>query len=134
MPHEPAVETAVSAPGKVLLTGGYLVLDRKYTGTVLALDARIHVIVQQLPMGKSAKMAIRPADDGTVESDGSVTVDNDSPMGGMEADADKMKGNEDESDEVVIVRSPQFIDAVWEYRIQRIGDGGGVKVQQTNDG
>jgi len=36
---------AVSAPGKVLLTGGYLVLDRKYTGLVFGLDARIHVTV-----------------------------------------------------------------------------------------
>lgn len=36
---------AFSAPGKVLLTGGYLVLDRKYTGLVFGLDARIHVAI-----------------------------------------------------------------------------------------
>ena len=35
----------VSAPGKVLLAGGYLVLDRKYNGLVFGLDARIHVSV-----------------------------------------------------------------------------------------
>lgn len=40
---------AISAPGKVLLAGGYLVLDRDYTGLVFALDARIHVHVQTLP-------------------------------------------------------------------------------------
>lgn len=40
---------AVSAPGKVLLAGGYLVLDRQHTGLVFGLDARIHVHVQQLP-------------------------------------------------------------------------------------
>ncbi|KAI9836573.1 MAG: hypothetical protein M1819_001205 [Sarea resinae] len=40
--------TAVSAPGKVLLTGGYLVLDRHYTGLVFGLDARIHVHVKPL--------------------------------------------------------------------------------------
>lgn len=34
---------AVSAPGKVLFTGGFLVLDRKHAGLVLGLDARIHV-------------------------------------------------------------------------------------------
>lgn len=34
---------AVSAPGKVLLAGGYLVLDREHTGLVFGLDARIHV-------------------------------------------------------------------------------------------
>jgi phosphomevalonate kinase len=37
---------AVSAPGKVLLAGGYLVLDRAYQGLVFGLDARIHVCVQ----------------------------------------------------------------------------------------
>ena len=36
---------AFSAPGKVLLTGGYLVLDRKHTGLVFGLDARIHVAI-----------------------------------------------------------------------------------------
>ncbi|KAI9821677.1 MAG: phosphomevalonate kinase [Pycnora praestabilis] len=44
-----APSTSVSAPGKVLLAGGYLVLDREYTGLVFGLDARIHVHVQDLP-------------------------------------------------------------------------------------
>ncbi|KAM3559653.1 hypothetical protein ARSEF4850_004023 [Beauveria asiatica] len=39
---------AVSAPGKVLLAGGYLVLDRKYTGLVFGLDARINVVASQV--------------------------------------------------------------------------------------
>ena len=39
---------AISAPGKVLFTGGFLVLDRKHTGLVFGLDARIHVHVQVL--------------------------------------------------------------------------------------
>ncbi|KAK4934216.1 phosphomevalonate kinase, partial [Elasticomyces elasticus] len=38
---------AVSAPGKVLFAGGFLVLDRRHTGLVLGLDARIHVHVQE---------------------------------------------------------------------------------------
>ncbi|KAL8783620.1 MAG: hypothetical protein Q9213_004480 [Squamulea squamosa] len=38
-----------SAPGKVLLAGGYLVLDRDHTGLVFVLDARMHVHVQKLP-------------------------------------------------------------------------------------
>lgn len=38
----------VSAPGKVLLAGGYLVLDRNHTGLVFGLDARIHVHVETL--------------------------------------------------------------------------------------
>lgn len=37
---------AVSAPGKVLFTGGFLVLDRKHTGLVLGLNARIHVHIE----------------------------------------------------------------------------------------
>lgn len=40
---------ACSAPGKVLLAGGYLVLDRLHTGLVFGLDARIHVLVQSFP-------------------------------------------------------------------------------------
>ncbi|KAF7503165.1 hypothetical protein GJ744_004269 [Endocarpon pusillum] len=36
----------VSAPGKVLLAGGYLVLDRAYQGLVFGLDARIYICVQ----------------------------------------------------------------------------------------
>ncbi|KAK3368809.1 phosphomevalonate kinase [Lasiosphaeria ovina] len=40
--------TAVSAPGKVLLAGGYLVLDREYTGLVFGLSARINVVAQEI--------------------------------------------------------------------------------------
>lgn len=39
---------AVSAPGKVFLAGGYLVLDRAHTALVFGLDARIHVIVRPI--------------------------------------------------------------------------------------
>ena len=34
--------SVASAPGKVLLTGGYLVLDRSFSGLVLSLDAAFH--------------------------------------------------------------------------------------------
>ncbi|KAI5855882.1 ribosomal protein S5 domain 2-type protein [Tricharina praecox] len=36
--------SAFSAPGKVLLVGGYLVLDKEYSGLVFALSARIHAV------------------------------------------------------------------------------------------
>ncbi|KAL1839925.1 hypothetical protein VTJ49DRAFT_1013 [Mycothermus thermophilus] len=39
----------VSAPGKVLLAGGYIVLDRKHSGLVFGLSARIHVLAQKIP-------------------------------------------------------------------------------------
>jgi len=41
--------TAVSAPGKVLLAGGYLVLDREHTGLVFGLDARICCVISSSP-------------------------------------------------------------------------------------
>ncbi|KAI9902728.1 hypothetical protein N3K66_002080 [Trichothecium roseum] len=41
-PKNPTV--AVSAPGKVFLAGGYLVLDRAYTALVFGLSARISVV------------------------------------------------------------------------------------------
>lgn len=99
--------TALSAPGKVLLTGGYLVLDRSYTGTVFALDARIHVIVQQLRKGHHRDPSpnyIQP------------------------------EARAPEAEDTVIVRSPQFVDAVWEYGIQRCENGGGVQVVQKGNG
>lgn len=79
---------AVSAPGKVLLAGGYLVLDRDYTGLVFGLDARIHVTVQEIPTRNG------------------VTL------------------NE------VMVQSPQFQDAVWEYGYRLTERDGGIRVTQ----
>ncbi|KAH8172991.1 phosphomevalonate kinase [Sarocladium implicatum] len=43
-----APTVAVSAPGKVLLAGGYLVLDQAYTGLVFGLSARINVIAGEI--------------------------------------------------------------------------------------
>jgi len=79
---------AVSAPGKILLTGGYLVLDRQYAGLVFSLDARIHVHVS--PISTSA---------GVVLSE-------------------------------IVVRSPQFTDAIWEYGYRVCPQRGGVKVTE----
>ncbi|KAL6248148.1 phosphomevalonate kinase [Rhinocladiella similis] len=42
----PPSAVAVSAPGKVLFAGGFLVLDRKHTGVVFGLNARIHALVE----------------------------------------------------------------------------------------
>ena len=46
--------TALSAPGKVLLTGGYLVLEPEFTGLVFALNARLYVRIVSTwsPSGK----------------------------------------------------------------------------------
>lgn len=77
---------AVSAPGKVLLAGGYLVLDRAHTGLVFGLDARIHIVVQ--PIRTST---------GVVLSE-------------------------------ITVRSPQFLDAVWEYGYRLAERDGGIRI------
>ncbi|EPS36113.1 hypothetical protein H072_10464 [Dactylellina haptotyla CBS 200.50] len=82
--------TAVSAPGKVLLAGGYTVLDASCRGLVFALDARIHCI----------------------------TTTTSSADGGQQG--------------AIVVRSPQFEDAVWHYRATDLGPGRGVDVVQTN--
>lgn len=79
---------AISAPGKVLLAGGYLVLDRAHTGLVFGLDARIHVLIEDIPT-----------------SNGIVL-------------------NE------ITVRSPQFLDAVWEYGYRLSERDGGIEVTQ----
>ncbi|KAL2267805.1 hypothetical protein VTJ83DRAFT_5082 [Remersonia thermophila] len=47
--HRDDRTVVVSAPGKVLLAGGYIVLDRKHSGLVFGLSARIHVLAQKIP-------------------------------------------------------------------------------------
>lgn len=53
----PSSATAVSAPGKVLLAGGYLVLDRAYTGLVFGLSARLHVLVHDIETGSGVELS-----------------------------------------------------------------------------
>lgn len=43
--------TAASAPGKVLVIGGYLVLDQRNAGLVIALPARIYAVVEKADEG-----------------------------------------------------------------------------------
>ena len=47
-----------SAPGKVLLAGGYLILDRPHAGTVLALDARFYTTCELVAVTPSPRMII----------------------------------------------------------------------------
>ncbi|KAJ5697407.1 Phosphomevalonate kinase eukaryotic [Penicillium malachiteum] len=122
MAPQPSSVTALSAPGKVLLTGGYLVLDRNYTGTVFALDARIHVIVQQLRRGHR-RGASGSGPDPKVAA---VTAEAQAKLEGSGID-------DSESEDTIVVRSPQFVGAVWEYKIERCENGGGVKVIQKGN-
>lgn len=56
--------TAVSAPGKVLLAGGYLVLDPAYSGVVVSTSARFYTAVRDLDEAASlaAAKAERPVE------------------------------------------------------------------------
>ncbi|KAH9883799.1 ribosomal protein S5 domain 2-type protein [Xylariomycetidae sp. FL2044] len=52
----PSTPTAVSAPGKVLLAGGYLVLDREYTALVFGLSARISAVAQEIKTSQGVQL------------------------------------------------------------------------------
>jgi len=84
----PKMPTAVSAPGKVLLAGGYLVLDRDYTGLVFGLSARIHVLVHDIASSSGVEIS------------------------------------------EIIVHSPQFQAASWNYGYNLLEGRGGVRVTQ----
>ncbi|KAF1930736.1 Phosphomevalonate kinase [Didymella exigua CBS 183.55] len=88
----PLTPTAVSCPAKVLVAGGYLVLDRNYTGLVFGLDARIHCIVEP------------------IKSTSGVSISE------------------------IVVKSPQFRDAIWEYGYRAKERDGGVSVHTLSVG
>lgn len=82
--------TAVSSPGKVLLAGGYLVLDRAYTALVFGLSARIHVLVQDIDTSSGVQLS------------------------------------------EIIVTSPQFRAAAWNYGYHLTRADGGIEVTQLH--
>lgn len=88
--QEPQIPTAVSCPAKVLVAGGYLVLDREYTGLVFGLDARIHTVVE--PLRTTAGVSISE----------------------------------------IVVTSPQFQGAIWEYGYRSQEADGGIAVTQLS--
>ncbi|KAG8907936.1 phosphomevalonate kinase [Tulasnella sp. 403] len=51
--------TTVSAPGKVLLAGGYLVLDPKYSGLVVSTSSRFYTIIRDSTNGVSHQITVR---------------------------------------------------------------------------
>ncbi|KAF3051455.1 phosphomevalonate kinase [Didymella keratinophila] len=88
----PPSPTAVSCPAKVLVAGGYLVLDRNYTGLVFGLDARIHCVVEP------------------IKSTSGVSISE------------------------IVVKSPQFRDAIWEYGYRAKEQDGGMSVHALSVG
>jgi len=49
----------VSAPGKVLLAGGYLVLDPAYSGLVISASSRFYTVVRDAPAPHPNRMLVR---------------------------------------------------------------------------
>ncbi|KAF1956403.1 Phosphomevalonate kinase [Byssothecium circinans] len=85
-PRPELTPQAVSAPGKVFLAGGYLVLDRAYTALVFGLDARVHVEVEPIQTKSGVSLS------------------------------------------EILVKSPQFREAVWEYGYRLTEGDGGIAV------
>ncbi|KAI0823349.1 Phosphomevalonate kinase [Trametes gibbosa] len=52
--------TVVSSPGKVLLAGGYLVLDPAYSGVVVSTSSRFYTVIEILPQPPSPAHAEGP--------------------------------------------------------------------------
>jgi len=55
----PPPPTVVSAPGKVLIAGGYLVLDPKYRGTVVSTSSRFYTVVREHPAHGPNRIRVR---------------------------------------------------------------------------
>ena len=51
--------TVVSAPGKVLIAGGYLVLDPAYSGIVVSTSSRFYTTISDQPSSKPGIVHVR---------------------------------------------------------------------------
>ena len=51
--------TVVSASGKVLLAGGYLVLDQKYSGVVVSTSSRFYTVINASSDCKEGGITVR---------------------------------------------------------------------------
>ncbi|KXS20723.1 ribosomal protein S5 domain 2-like protein [Gonapodya prolifera JEL478] len=98
--------TVVTAPGKVLLVGGYLVLSPRHQGLVVATDSRFYAVartcrpppVRAVPTGanRGAGVALQPT---------------------QQPQTSRF------SPRVITIMSPQFEDGLWRYRVTRTNNG-----------
>jgi len=51
--------TVVSAPGKVLIAGGYLVLDPAFSGTVVSTSSRFYTVIQDQAREQANTIRVR---------------------------------------------------------------------------
>ncbi|KAG6866347.1 hypothetical protein C0991_005268 [Blastosporella zonata] len=54
-----AHQTIVSAPGKVLVSGGYLALDPNYSGTVVSTSSRFYTVIREDPTSGTNSIRVR---------------------------------------------------------------------------
>jgi phosphomevalonate kinase len=76
----------VSAPGKVLIAGGYLVLDQKFTGLVISASSRFYAVIQdRLEPGEANQILVRSPQFIGAEWRYSVTISDDGKVDVNEA-------------------------------------------------
>ncbi|KAJ3092156.1 phosphomevalonate kinase [Quaeritorhiza haematococci] len=119
----PSEESVVSAPGKVLITGGYLVLDRSYTGVVVGTSSRFFACVRPLSPSNLRPSSSTPFVRRLAETLG-VSVERVLGWWAIHADEGgvlwKTGGRP-----ALVVRSPQFLDGLWRYEIDLVGEATG---------
>ena len=103
--------TIVSAPGKVLLAGGYLVLDPTYSGLVVATSSRFFTIVSDVASTTAS----------STTSPSLPTVN----AGESTASTNYVR---------IIVRAGQFPreHSEWVYHLAKDPNGQGISIQQQN--
>jgi len=70
--------TVVSSPGKVLIAGGYLVLDQKFTGLVISASSRFYAVIQHCQQpGQTGQIIVRSPQFVGAEWSYSVTIHDD---------------------------------------------------------
>lgn len=89
--------TVVSCPGKVLLAGGYLVLEPEHAGLVVGTASRFYTVIQDMQDTDAASTSNKPA----------------------------MRS--------IVVKSPQFRDAIWRYQLD-YRDEDDLSLVQVSDG
>ena len=83
-----SASTVVSSPGKVLLAGGYLVLDPRHSGVVVATSSRFYTVVRDAEDVGKGKIRVRSPQFTNATWEYSVSKTEDEKLS-VEASADK---------------------------------------------
>ncbi|ORY26808.1 hypothetical protein BCR39DRAFT_540302 [Naematelia encephala] len=128
--------TIVSAPGKVLLAGGYLVLDRSYSGLVVATSSRFYTsitspsssspLISPSPLGSSVLPTALPSSSSAQSSNGTQS---------LTLSATSSDETQHSSSCEISVRAGQFScqESTWTYSLS-FDDDKGVQVEAIGEG